>query len=462
MIFYQSAKQYAYDEARQALEKLQQSILPLIKINFMVSSSSAASDSDSSNTTNSNTLSPNNSSSEQIRNFIRQVSTTVIKTGGNTQLIILESNMNVIYPREEQERIAITPLAEEFIKYIQDTDTLVGNDTVKFESSDGQVYLVNIYKVPTKSVQIKYLIAYCPTSEIGSWVEKASILVLSISSLFVLLIFFVLWITARSITQPLYRLCREVELIGNGNFVEIEQDFSLKELEELRLAINMMSSQLMRADEIQKNFFQNVSHELRNPLMSISGYAQGIEQRIFRSSQEAAHTILEESIRLTELVNSLLTLSHLESEQYKSVLESVKLSYSIEDCLNRLNGLAIQKGISFVLNPFDCNITAYCDEDLLIQVLDNLLTNAIRHAKTTVTVTVLPCENQIAISVSDDGDGIAEKDMAHLFERCYKGKGGNFGIGLAIARSASHKMGGNLKADNQKNSGAIFTLYLKN
>ena len=196
--------------------------------------------------------------------------------------------------------------------------------------------------------------------------------------------------------------------------------------------------------------------------MSISGYAQGIEQSVFPCSKEAARIIMSESKRLTELVNSLLTLSLLESSQQYLEFTSVCIAYVIEDTLDRLNGLAVQKNVSIVLNHFDHNIMVYGEEELIEKILYNLLTNAIRYTKSLVTVTVTLQQNQIAVSVSDDGDGIDKKDLPHLFERCYKGKGGNFGIGLAIAQSAVEKMGGILKAENKPEGGAIFTFYLKN
>ena len=114
-----------------------------------------------------------------------------------------------------------------------------------------------------------------------------------------------------------------------------------------------------------------------------------------------------------------------------------------------------------VLAPFEQSITVYGEEELFGKVLENLLTNAIRYAKTTVKIFVKAEKEQVAISVLDDGDGIDEKDLPHLFERCYKGRGGNFGIGLAIAHSAVEKMNGQLEAANQYEGGAVFRILLK-
>lgn len=435
LIFRQAAKQYAYDEAVRELQTLQERIVPILEESF------------------------SGGEGDPVRTFVGQAGPLAAQIGGNARLMIMAGQMQIIYPRDEQLRASVGPLAEEFRQYIQE-NSAQGKDAGALTAGDGESYLVNVYEAPVQSQRLRYIITYCPASRIGSWVTEAAVLVLAISSVFAALVFAVLWAAARSITQPLHRLCREAERIGGGSFTEITPAFSLQELEELRLAMNRMSDQLMRADQSQKNFFQNVSHELRNPLMSISGYAQGIEQGIFQPPKDAAHTILTESLRLAEVVNGLLTLSRLESGGQNTTLGPVRVVEVIEDQLDRLNGLAVQQGISLVLAPFEQSIVANGEEELLGKVLENLLTNAIRYAKTAVTVSVKAERNQVDISVSDDGGGIDEKDLPHLFERCYKGRGGNFGIGLAIAHSAAEKMKGRLKAANRKEGGAVFTLTL--
>ena len=545
LIFQHAAEKYAYEEAIHDLDRLQQNILPLMQ------------------NIDPGEFAPSPDTAGSAGNFLFQISSYMRKTAGNAKLIIFESRMRVIYPRDELEREMITPLAADFKQYILENKASLANGSTELKSSDGQAYLVNIYTMPMESAQAKYVVAYSPVSKIGSWVRDASILVLIISSVFALLVFVVLWLAIRSITHPLHKLCREVEQIGNGSFSEIEPSFQLKELEDLRLSMNQMSGQLLHSEEVQRDFFQNVSHELRNPLMSISGYAQGIEQERFDSPKDAARTILTESKRLTELVNSLLTLSRMEGDPNSPVLNSVtvidsieeledlRLSMnqmsgqllhseevqrdffqnvshelrnplmsisgyaqgieqerfdspkdaartilteskrltelvnslltlsrmegdpnspvlnsvtvidSIEECLDRINGLALKKEIAVSLLPFDETICAFGDEELICRVLENLLTNAIRYAKTVVTVSVTVEKELLCISVSDNGEGISEKDLPHIFERCYKGRGGNFGIGLAIARSAAQKMGGTLNAANAPSGGAVFTLRLK-
>lgn len=441
LVFQRAANRYAYIHATESLETLQRNVLPLMSRSFDATSGG--------------------NPSEQVRAFLRGVGPLVRKTGGGAKLLILESRLRVIYPYEEQEREEVADLAQTCAQYIQSSSdaSALHNSVIRLKSG-GEEYLVHLYRAPTKSSQIQFLIAYCSVSQMSVWVRDAAKIVLAIAAFFDLLIVGLLWVVARSITRPLNRLCAGAEQIGRGGFLEIAPSFSLNELERLRLAMNEMAQRLRRADEAQRDFFQNVSHELRNPLMSISGYAQGIERGVFPVPKDAAHTILEESGRLAELVGSLLTLSRIEGGQSDPSLGLFPLAEPLEDCLDRVNGIALQCGIALSLAPFDATLCAYGEEELFNQVLENLLSNAIRYARSQVTVRVSVDEAHVELCVADDGDGISLEDASHLFERCYKGKDGHFGIGLAIARSAAEKMHGTLRAENQASGGALFMLTL--
>lgn len=438
LIFQQTATQSAYSEAGENIRALNQSILPIIDTAF--------------NSTQQN------EPHEDVMGFLRKISTIVRKGSGNAQVIILESRLHVIFPYEEDERTAVEAFSALCIEHLPDEGE--AEKIVELTDNNGERYLVQYYRLPTESKRVSYLIAYCSVSQINAWVSEASIQVLLISAGFVLLIFCVLFFAIRSVSKPLKRLAAGVTAIGEGSFVQLEQPFALQEMEEVRSATNRMSQRLQKAEQVQRDFLQNVSHELRNPLMSIGGYAQGIERGVFSSPQTAAHTILDESKRLTELVNGLLTLSRLENETQAIPLEKLRVLETIQDCFDRANGIALQKKIKLILQPFPFDTCVTANEELLSQVLDNLLSNAIRYAKSAVTLSVDRSVNIVSICVLDDGDGIAQADLPHVFERCYKGKGGHFGIGLAIAASSAEKMKGSLCAANHEDGGAVFTLRM--
>lgn len=454
LIFYQAAKKYAEYDAARNLQAVQEEIIPLINSYFRPEE--AAPD-----TSHNASQSKGNLSPRKIKGFLRQISSLMHRLDGNAQLIILESEMKMIYPREEDAREFVTPLANDFIEYMSHSASQDEESMATIQAGNGEAYLVNFYRVPPGSPMVQYLIVYCRTSQIGTWVRQASFFVYAISTALALILFTILWNTAKRTLSPIRLLCKKAEQIGNGDYDNIATVFSIIELEELRLSMNRMSDKLLHAEEVQKNFFQNVSHELRNPLMSISGYAQGIEQGFLPDAKAAAHTIMTESTRLSELVGKLLTLSRLDSDVKIPSMSSAWLIDSISECFDRLSGLALSKGISLTLEPFDHHLTVYGDDELISTVLENLLTNALRYAKSAVSVSVRDIEGKVSVSVLDDGNGISELDLPHIFERCYKGNGGNFGIGLSIASSAAKKMKGSLTAANSDSGGALFTLTLQ-
>ena len=439
LIFRRAAEQYAYSEAEKDLQALQESIVPLMEQKFENTDMSGM--------------------QERVRSFLKSVSGTVRRQQGRARLLIYASGGRLIYPNDEQERADAQGISVLCTAHMQSKEFAEDAGVVRL-SGEGENDLVSIYKVPTQSQQIEYLVTYCPISEIGTWVGGASQMVLLIAFGMMALIALVLWFAAGSVAKPIRSLCQSAAAIGAGGFDEVETAFSLREPESLRQSMNAMVRQLRHADEVQRDFFQNVSHELRNPLMSIYGYAQGIEQGVFPDSKQAAHTILEESDRLTGLVGSLLTLSRIESGQHAPELAPLCVGECMEDCLDRAAGAALQKNIRLCYTAPEKRLFVLGNEELFAQVAENLLSNAIRYAHATVEVACTEKDGWIQVTVADDGDGIDEKDLPRIFERCYKGKGGHFGIGLAIARSAAEQMQGTLSAMNRESGGACFTWTL--
>jgi signal transduction histidine kinase len=123
----------------------------------------------------------------------------------------------------------------------------------------------------------------------------------------------------------------------------------------------------------------------------------------------------------------------------------------------RLGGLAakLQKQLTLALP--DAPVRVLADDTLLSQAVMNITSNCLRYAGHEANITLLQREGNAVIRISDDGDGVPEADLPHIFDRFYKGKGGNFGLGLAIAKSATEFMGGRVTAHNGA-KGAVFEL----
>ena len=260
------------------------------------------------------------------------------------------------------------------------------------------------------------------------------------------------------LSRPITRLSEHAKRIGRGEFLSVESDGSSIELYELTASINEMIRLLSNHDQTQKRFLQNASHELRTPLMSIQGYAEGIIKGVFPDTVTTASIIWEESHRLNSLVEELLTLSRIENSTYKGEFECQNLGDMAKEYIQKINGYVIKEGKTIQLKLHSEHVFANIDEALLTQATINILSNCIKYAKEEVHVEVYSEAQDAIIRISDDGNGILEDELPYIFDRFFKGRAGNFGLGLSIALSAVEYMKGHIKAYN--NNGAVFEIHL--
>lgn len=250
---------------------------------------------------------------------------------------------------------------------------------------------------------------------------------------------------SKSISNQIMKACAYANEVGNGIFTNKIEGQSNKEIEDLYKSLNHMAAKLKANDENQKSFYQNISHEFRNPLMSIQGYAEGIESGILSDNVSAASVIRQESIKLNKMVAELLTLSKFDSQMYNVSIEKFNAREIMLDALQRIKGIALKEEIDIDME-IDKNMNINIDEDLFHNVILNITSNCIRYAKKQVFIRGYVSDGKNVIEIYDDGDGTIENNIPHLFERFYKGEKGNFGLGLAIAKEAMENMNGNIKA----------------
>lgn len=262
---------------------------------------------------------------------------------------------------------------------------------------------------------------------------------------------------SKRISKPLTHASMLAAKIGKGEFVDVPLNYSCTEIYQLSVSLNDMSHQLKEAESVQKKFLQNASHELRTPLMSIQGYAEGIEKDVVTDTKAAAAIIRQESMRMKKLVDELLTLSRIENLTHQVRLHRKDLNASISEFIKGISGMALQNRIE-LKTEFKPNVYADIDDNLLSQIILNIVSNCIHYAETEVCISTYLQNGRPVISIEDDGKGFEQEDIEHIFDRFYKGKGGNFGLGLAIASSAAKTMSAQISASNTKNKGARFEI----
>jgi len=265
-------------------------------------------------------------------------------------------------------------------------------------------------------------------------------------------------VVSKSISLPIHRLTEYSKRIGKNEYLHLPEDTSSVEIYELTKSMNEMSQCIRNYDEAQKSFLQNASHELRTPLMSIQGYAEGIAKGVFSDTGKTAEIICEESRRLNQLVDELLTISRIESNHYEENLQEFNLPDLMRDYIQRINGYALKEEKVILFQALSENVLIKADDSLLSQAVINIISNCIKYAKKQVFVTIRKADNKAEIIISDDGEGISQTDLPHIFDRFYKGKKGNLGLGLSIAKAAVELMGGDIRVSNR--DGAVFTIRL--
>lgn len=210
--------------------------------------------------------------------------------------------------------------------------------------------------------------------------------------------------------------------------------------------------------ERQQTFFQNASHELKTPLMAIQGYAEGIQAGVM-DTDSAAEVILAESDRMTELVEELLDMSKIDMGRQPLTLSETDIRELLYDGIRAVEPAAAASGITIAPDFPEEPIMVKCDDTQMRRAVTNILTNGVRYARSELRLTCRAYRRQVTIQIQDDGDGIAEEDLPHIFDRFYMGRSGKTGIGLALTKEIIHLHKGTIRAYNG-DAGAVFEISI--
>jgi signal transduction histidine kinase len=175
-------------------------------------------------------------------------------------------------------------------------------------------------------------------------------------------------------------------------------------------------------------------------------------------TQKSSRVIISETDRLTDMVEDLLYISRIDTIAHEFEVQTNDLRETVEDCVIGIKSVAQKSGIAIIVDFDELPVILPYNEKHFNRAVLNLLSNAIRFAKHTVTVGCKNVDEHIQVFVEDDGDGIRPEDMPHIFERFYKGKEGKHGIGLSIAKSVILLHNG--KIDVDCHHGTKFTITL--
>ncbi|HOM02933.1 MAG TPA: HAMP domain-containing sensor histidine kinase [Acetivibrio sp.] len=377
----------------------------------------------------------------------------------NADFILLDNNMEIITPPEGDYFTPSSEIANEITNKIKKMDSSKGQEYVYFNLNNTD-YISIVKPVSDKnSFGLGWLVIYSSLQKVNQLQLGINVILFVIVLLSALIFAIFSSLSAKKISAPFSSLNQHIRAIAERNFgVKIEMPVDA-ELQELVNSINIMSEKLESYDKAQKTFFQNASHEFRTPLMSIQSYAEGIKYEVV-DKNTAADIIIDETKRMTHLVEDLLYLSRLDTIEENYRFAGIDFRDFINACQERMYGIASKSGITLDVKNINDIVMVYADEEKLFRAFTNIIGNCIRYANNIVSIVPKIIDRcQIEVIIRDDGPGIDSNDLPNIFERFYKGKKGNVGLGLAISKNIIERHNGKITAKNSE-SGAVFTIVL--
>ncbi len=275
---------------------------------------------------------------------------------------------------------------------------------------------------------------------------------------------------AGRLTRPLEQIADAAHGIGGANLTgripDVSSDVELREVADV---LNAMLARLEAAFQAQRRFIADASHELRSPLSNLRGTVE-VALRQPRSVEEYRNTLtvaLEETERLSRLVNDLVMLSRVDANQFSLQLAPCDLAEIVQRAVTAHAARAEQKGVALHTEQVQ-SLEVLGDAHRLRQALDNLLDNALRHAPagSAVAVTTEPAPGEVAVSIRDAGPGLSAEDAAHVFDRFYRADAsrardsGGLGLGLPIAKAIVEAHHGRITLHSAPGHGCVVSVHL--
>jgi histidine kinase len=273
----------------------------------------------------------------------------------------------------------------------------------------------------------------------------------------------------RRIVAPISRMAAASQAIAGGEYQTRVEVHERDELGDLARSLNEMAASLENAERRRVHLIGDVAHEIRTPLATLRGYLEGLADGVVDPAPELFTQLYDETTRLQRLIDDLQELSRVESGRVQLDPRLITPGTLIEMAVSRLRRAFEAKGVRLSVESTAVLPEVVADEDRTIQVLTNLLSNALQYTPVDgdVYLSAGREERFVRFSVRDTGVGIPAEHLPHVFDRFYRVdpsrsrvQGGS-GIGLAIARSLVTAQGGSIEVESAgPNQGSRFSFTL--
>lgn len=301
------------------------------------------------------------------------------------------------------------------------------------------------------------------SEEIKNIVSRSVLITVTTSAIYIILM---MRYSARKILGPINQINEATKKIATGDFgIELESDRE-DEIGELTENFNIMAKDLNKIEVLQKDFINNVSHEMKTPISSIKGFAQLLENENLTEEEKKDYVgiIVEESDRLLNISTNILKLSKLQNKDKLTNKKDIDIAEQIKKVVNVLEKKWSEKNIQISVNLPKTIING--DEELLHQVWMNLIDNSIKFTKENgkINISIKKNNNNVEISIKDNGIGMTEEEKKKVFERFYQVDQSHYsegsGLGLSIVKRIINLSDGKIRIESEKGKGSNFIIEL--
>lgn len=275
------------------------------------------------------------------------------------------------------------------------------------------------------------------------------------------------FLLSRMIATPLNRVTAQAGKLATGNYTENFGGRGYREVEELSDTLNYAAREIGASDRLQKELIANISHDLRTPLTLIKGYSELMRDIPGENNAENAQIIIDETTRLSELVSDLLDISKLQAGTKKPEMTRFDLTALIGDTMRRYDALVAHDGYRIECETAgEAPVSA--DRTMILQVLYNLINNAVNYTGESrrVRVTETIENGAVRVAVADDGEGIPKEQIEQIWDRYYrvdtvhKRAVMGTGLGLSIVKSVLEAHNARYGVESALGIGSVFWFEL--
>lgn len=380
-----------------------------------------------------------------------------------------QSDTNVILIDEQSDVLmASMPLTDSLREFISQQRTVPRDGLVLEDQWQQEPYIITMTPFQTDQAQ-GFLFMIQETDRMRNFVAQLNRhflvggIVLSIVTALVILI------VSKIITKPVIRMKEATKALSEGHFsIQLERS-SEDELGELAVSIQSLATELSHLKTERNEFLASISHELRTPLTYIKGYADVARNPAIHEKDRGHYLtiIIEETDKLTTMVTNLIELAQLESHHFTVKKESIHLCETLEEIVEKVQPTYVQAR-QFIQVNCPKNFIIAADPIRFEQLLMNLLQNAVRYseAHAITTVEVVAQATEIQLLIKDEGKGIPQDVLPHLFERFYRADKsrsralGGTGLGLAIVKEIADAHHWAIQIDSCENRGTTVIIKI--